>query len=71
MSIRNYGQLELALRRAGFLRTRTGAHNLWERIGPDGSARRVIVCAKPLRRIPPQVLPRLLQHAGLAEAELR
>jgi len=66
----NYGQFEKVLRKAGFLRTRTGQHNLWERIALDGSARRVIVHAKPLRRIPAQVLPRLLQHAGLTENDL-
>lgn len=66
----NYGQFEKALRRAGFVRTRTGEHNLWEHTTPHGSARRVIVCARPLRRIPAQVLSRLLRHAGLAEEDL-
>lgn len=70
MSTTNYGQLEKALRGAGFLRTRTGEHNLWERLAPDGRAWRVIVCAKPLRPIPTQVLPRLLQQAGLTEQDL-
>ncbi len=71
MLTHNYGQFEAALRKAGFVRTRTGQHNLWEQIGPDGIARRVIVCAKLLRRIPAQVLPRLLKHAGLSEDALR
>ena len=66
----NYGQFEKVLRTAGFLRTRTGQHNLWETLALDGSARRVIVRAKPLRRIPAQVLSRLLQHAGLTEDDL-
>ncbi|MGD8238871.1 MAG: hypothetical protein PVH68_09980 [Armatimonadota bacterium] len=70
MSTGNYGQFEKALRKAGFLRTRTGEHNLWERTAADGSARRVIVCAKPLRPIPTQVLPRLLQQSGLSAADL-
>jgi len=71
MFVHNYGQFEMALRKAGFVRTRTGQHNLWEQLGPDGRSRRVIVCAKPLRRIPTQVLPRLLRQAGLTENELR
>ena len=71
MLTHNYGQFETTLRNAGFVRTRTGRHNLWEQIGPGGIARRVIVCGKPLRRIPAQVLSRLLQHSGLSEDALR
>jgi len=71
MFAHRYGQFETALRRAGFLRTRTGQHNLWERTEPNGIAHRVIVCAKPLRLVPELVLPRLLQHAGLSEEDLR
>ncbi len=71
MSTYSYGQFEMLLRKSGFLRTRTGDHNLWERTGPNGKVERVILCSRALRPIPTQVLPRLLQHAGLTEEALR
>jgi hypothetical protein len=70
MSTYSYGQFEMLLRKIGFLRTRTGDHNLWERTGPNGKVDRVILCARSLRCIPTQVLPRLLRHAGLSEEDL-
>lgn len=71
MSHLNYGQIEKALRRAGFVRTSTGPHNLWEHIGADGAARRVIVCARSLRLVPAPVLERLMRQAGFAAEGLQ
>jgi len=70
MSHLSYGQVEQALRRAGFVRTSAGPHNLWERVDATGSARRVIVCARSLRLVPAPVLERLARHAGLIPEEL-
>ncbi|MFQ6132083.1 MAG: hypothetical protein ACE5R4_08610 [Armatimonadota bacterium] len=70
MSHLTYGQIEQALRRAGFVRTKTGSHNLWQTMGADGVARRVILCARSMRLVPAPVLERLARQAGLTPAQL-
>ncbi|MFQ6097474.1 MAG: type II toxin-antitoxin system HicA family toxin [Armatimonadota bacterium] len=71
MSGASYGQLEALLRRRGFTRTHAGLHSVWANIDASGAARRVIVCNKPLRPIPPQVLHRIAAQIGMSEEDLR
>jgi hypothetical protein len=71
LSAPSYGQLEVLLRRRGFTRLKSGLHNLWVNIDADGSARRVIVCNKPLRPMPAEVLSHIATQMGITPDQLR
>jgi hypothetical protein len=62
--------VEQALRRLGFARTEARGHSLWERVDTNGRAYRVILCAKPFRPVPREVLRRLARSGGMAMADL-
>ena len=66
-----YEQVAQALKRLEFVATRQSHHTMWEKLGVEGTARRVILRNEKLAKIPYAVLQRLLSHAGISEQELR
>ncbi len=51
-----YDQFQKVLRKAGFELRRSGKHEVWRRIEPDGSKRRVIISHQHGKDIPTWLL---------------
>ena len=64
-----YDQFRKVLRKAGFELRRSGKHEVWRRIEPDGSKRRVIVSHQHGKDIPLWLFTKMLRQAGLSRDE--
>ena len=64
-----YDQFRQVLRKAGFELRRSGKHEVWRRIEPDGTKRRVSISHQHGRDIPNWLFAKMLRQAGVSKDE--
>ncbi|MFA0735193.1 MAG: hypothetical protein OGMRLDGQ_001693 [Candidatus Fervidibacter sp.] len=64
-----YDQFRRVLRKAGFQLLRSGKHEIWRRIEPDGTKRRVPISHQHGKEIPDWLFAKMLRQAGLSRKE--
>ncbi len=67
----SYDEFRRVLRRLGFEKIRSGKHEIWRKVLPDGTILRVALSHKHGRDIPKWLFYELLRQAGIDEATFR
>ncbi|MFA0752168.1 MAG: hypothetical protein SLRJCFUN_002571 [Candidatus Fervidibacter sp.] len=64
-----YDQFRQVLRKAGFQLIRSGKHEVWAKVEPDGTVYKVPISHQHGRDIPTWLFAKMLRQAGLSKDE--
>jgi len=64
-----YDQFRQVLRKAGFQLIRSGKHEVWAKVEPDGTVYKVSISHQHGRDIPNWLFAKMLRQAGLSKDE--
>jgi predicted RNA binding protein YcfA (HicA-like mRNA interferase family) len=64
-----YDQFRSALREAGFQLIRSGKHEVWAKVEPDGTVHKVPISHQHGKDIPNWLFAKMLRQAGLSRDE--
>ncbi|MFA0733185.1 MAG: hypothetical protein LKKZDAJK_002333 [Candidatus Fervidibacter sp.] len=64
-----YDQFRQVLRKAGFQLIRSGKHEVWAKVEPDGTVYKVPISHQHGRDIPNWLFAKMLRQAGLSKDE--
>ena len=64
-----YDQFRHVLRKAGFQLIRSGKHEVWAKVEPDGTVYKVPISHQHGRDIPNWLFAKMLRQAGLSKDE--